>query len=122
MKRILIVHKDVSLAEDIYESLGREKVNVEFTDDPSTGTARAVEGFYDLIILGDDNPSKRGDAYDVGMEIKNSKKNKRTLSVCVNSNPTKKTKLHSLLTPNSIRADYTDREKFMEQLATWLKL
>jgi DNA-binding response OmpR family regulator len=119
MTKILVVSQEKQDAVKVAEALDLKEMNLVFVDTVMNGSTHVKEIAYDLIILGD-KLGKRGDTYDVGLEIKQSKKNKHTPVMCIGPNTARALNLVNLLRPSAFRADPSDPKTFVDQLQAWV--
>jgi DNA-binding response OmpR family regulator len=98
--RILVASKDIDSALVFLDDLHLTEVVTSFAPTVATAVKAVRKNKYDVIILGD--KLGQGDTYDVGLEIKQSNKNKHATVLCFVGNVSRATRLNNLLKPYSI--------------------
>jgi len=78
---ILLVDRTLAPGMQVIDDLKLEVVDLTFMLHAAEAIKRVKKNSYDLIILGD--KLKEGDTYDVGLELKTGKENRRTAVLCV---------------------------------------
>ena len=99
---ILIANKDATPALDLVSKLTLEHADLTFVDDATRALKNIKRNAYDLIIIGDKLSS--GDAVDLALEIKTSKRNRNSAIVYIGYNKFRATKVVNTVSPYGFQA------------------
>lgn len=92
---VLIVDRNVDVGMGVLDALQLRNANVTVVTIASQALKNVKRYQYDLILLGDRLTD--GDTYDVGLELKTGKKNRRAAVLCMGHHRGRATKLANLL-------------------------
>jgi DNA-binding NtrC family response regulator len=116
---ILIVDKTLAPGMELVDALSLPSSTVTLVDNTTQALKNIKKNIYDLIVMGD--RTLDGNTYDVGLGIKDGKKNKKTVVVCVGYNQGKVARLAKLLKPYALLGDTPNRRATTHKVLAYLK-
>jgi DNA-binding NtrC family response regulator len=120
MHNVLIVDQTITAGMEFLDFLALPDVRVVFTDRVPQAIKNVKKTSYDFIILGD--RAEDGKVYDVGLAVKDSRRNKHTAIVCVGSNRGKVATVMKLLSPYALSAETSQLTTTVDRIKSHLNI